>query len=151
MVGLSAAMGSDCCHTGRRRRRRCLLPAVTGEASTTRCRVAPAQTKPRRCLLPAVTGEVSLARCRVAPTHSIHLEEKSSRALPRELLHFFMAPCLVLILTFSMQTRSTMMPLLCYLFDVPRPLLYPRVCTRGVVSQVGFVPDIPVLSTLAVA
>ena len=28
--------------------RRCLLPAVTGEASTTRCRVAPAQTNPRR-------------------------------------------------------------------------------------------------------
>ena len=25
-----------------------LLPAVTGEASTTRCRVAPAQTSPRR-------------------------------------------------------------------------------------------------------
>ena len=27
--------------------RRSLLPAVTGEASTTRCRVAPAQTNPR--------------------------------------------------------------------------------------------------------
>ena len=32
--------------------RRCLLPAVTGEASTTRCRVAPAHTNPnieQRC------------------------------------------------------------------------------------------------------
>ena len=68
-----------------RRRRRCLLPAVTGEARTTHCRVAPAPTSLRRqsqkrtpvahsCpnvssplsrnLLPCAVGSTPLSACR---------------------------------------------------------------------------------------
>jgi hypothetical protein len=45
---LPAVTGREVDRRRRRRRRRSLLPVVTGEASTTYCRVSPAQTNPRR-------------------------------------------------------------------------------------------------------